>query len=448
MTSSPQPAAHSPGPGSGREGGEHESTHELTHETAAAVPEGPGNPSSGDSAEDVRPPTSPPAGDEVPRTAGSTAADPTAGAPATAGPDEQSWHRSGAAPAPSGAEVLQQAPQQQPQQTPQQAPLPAFPAAAPPPHPGPSGPPRPGAADPDEGHPHGRPPAPGADGYTSPLSMDRTHLGQALVSEWTKIRSVRSTLWTLGVMFVLTVGISSLVGWGLSTQERVELPVLSGGFFGLMLGQLCVVTLGVLVMTSEYSTGMVRSTFTACPRRTRVLTAKVLVFFTVSFTTTLAATALAAAVQAALLEGMPVFQTSQDTGLFPEGAVVDGRAFATGGEWLGATVGAALYVALLGLLSLAVGTLLRSSPGAITVMIGLVLVPFLVSLFLWAESVRTVGEKLREFSVLNGLSSLYRLPMVGNVAEGGSGWSLLWLLAAVTGAALIGAYVRIAFRDV
>jgi len=103
-------------------------------------------------------------------------------------------------------------------------------------------------------------------------------------------------------------------------------------------------------------------------------------------------------------------------------------------------------VALLGLLSLAVGALLRSTPGAITTMLGVVLLPFLVSLFLFGESVREFGEKLREYSVLNGLSSLFRLSMESD--GGGTGWPLLCLLAAVTLAALIGAYARISTRDV
>jgi ABC-type transport system involved in multi-copper enzyme maturation permease subunit len=294
--------------------------------------------------------------------------------------------------------------------------------------------PQPQAAWPSGGH-----------GYASPIPVKRTHLGHALASEWTKIRSVRSTVWTLAVMFALVVGIGVLTGLAIGSEEYASAPVLAGGFFGLMLGQLCVITLGVLVVTSEYSTGMIRTTLTACPQRARVLTAKALVFFLLSFVTTLVACTLTALVQAALVGGKPVSEYT-DPQVLNEETVAAGEAVASTGEWMGATVGAALYVALLGLLSLAVGTLLRSTPGAITAMLGVVLLPFIVSLFLFGESVREFGEKLREYSVLNGLSSLFRLSMESD--GGGDGWPLLGLLAAVTLAALIGAYARVSTRDV
>ncbi|WP_410536419.1 ABC transporter permease [Streptomyces sp. KL2] len=288
-------------------------------------------------------------------------------------------------------------------------------------------------------------PPPGSHVYASPIPVRRTHLGHAVASEWTKIRSVRSTVWTLAVMFVLVVGVGLLMALALGSQDGLGMPVLAGGFFGLMLGQLCVITLGVLVITSEYSTGMIRTTLTACPQRGRVLAAKALVFFLLSFTVTLVACTLTAFLQAAMIEGKPVPEYI-DPQMLNEETAAAGQAVASAGEWLGATVGAALYVALLGLLSLAVGTLLRSTPGAITTMLGLVLLPFIVSLFLFTESVREFGEKLREYSVLNGLSALFRIPFEGGSAD--TGWPLLWLLAGVTLAALLGAYARISTRDV
>ncbi len=314
--------------------------------------------------------------------------------------------------------------------TPQQNP--AVPPAPP------VGPPMPLPADPSSGGPGH------FSGYSSPIPVTRARLGHAIASEWTKIRSVRSTVWTLAVMFALVLGIGTLVALALGSQDTLELPVLSGGFFGLMFGQLCVITLGVLVITSEYSTGMIRTTLTACPSRARVLTAKAVVFFLLSFVTTLVACTLTALLHAAMIEGkrIPEYVGPE---LLNEESLATGEAVASAGEWLGATVGAALYVALLGLLSLAVGTLLRSTPAAITSMLGLVLLPFVVSLFLFTESTWKVGEKLREYSVLNGLSSLFRIPMEGDAT--GTGWPLLGLLAAVTAAALIGAYARISTRD-
>ncbi|GAA4683567.1 ABC transporter permease subunit [Streptomyces chumphonensis] len=275
-----------------------------------------------------------------------------------------------------------------------------------------------------------------------------THLGHAIASEWTKIRSVRSTIWTLAVMFALVVGIGLLTALALESGPYAELPVLGGGLFGMMLGQLAIITLGVLTVTSEYSTGMIRTTMTVCPKRTRVLTAKAIVFFALTFVMTLAATSLTALIHSAMLEGKPLSPYHDlNVGADPSQAVE--TATATSQQWLQATVGVSLFVALLGLLSLAVGTLLRSTPGGVTTMLGLVLLPFLISLFLMTESTRELGDALREYSMLNGLSTLYHMPFeFTEDASQVNGWPLLGLLAAVTAAALIAAYARISTRDV
>jgi hypothetical protein len=278
-------------------------------------------------------------------------------------------------------------------------------------------------------------------GYSSPIPIRRTHLGHALASEWTKIRTLRSTMWTLGVMFALVVGIGFLTALGLDGSGALQMPLLAGGLFGLMLGQICVITLGVLVITSEYGTGMIRTTLTACPSRGRVLIAKAIIFFVLSFTMTTVATGLTALIHSSMLGGRAPFEYAD----IPENSIVAGEVVASGSEWLGATVGAGLYVALLGLLSLAVGAMLRHSAGAITTMLGVVLLPLLLALFMVAEGLQDVREKLVEYSPLNGLASLYRIPMDGG---DGTGWHLLWFLAGVTAAALVAAYALLEKRDV
>ena len=93
-------------------------------------------------------------------------------------------------------------------------------------------------------------PGPPYPSYTSPIPVVRTHLGHALASEWTKIRSVRSTMWTLGVFVLLVIGIGLLTGaWSPATPARGpdgREPAARFGFFGLLLGSMCVITLGVL----------------------------------------------------------------------------------------------------------------------------------------------------------------------------------------------------------
>ncbi|MDJ0341515.1 ABC transporter permease subunit [Streptomyces sp. H10-C2] len=280
--------------------------------------------------------------------------------------------------------------------------------------------------------------------YTSPIPVQTTTLAHALKSEWTKIRSVRSTVWTISVMLAVVIGIGLLVTWAMSRSDYVGAPLLSGGLFGLMLGQLAVVTLGVLVVTSEYSTGMIRTTFTACPSRSRVLTAKVIVFFGLSFVTTTVACGITALINSAALSDQTAPSGAGDDAVM-RSSIEAGKVVANGGQWLGATVGAGLFVALLGLLSLAIGTLLRHSAGAITAMMGVVLLPFIMAIFMFADSMHSLREFLIKYSALNGLASMYRIPMDGGTS---TGWPGLGLLAVITAIALGGAYAVLAKRDV
>ncbi|MCX4234491.1 ABC transporter permease [Streptomyces ortus] len=256
--------------------------------------------------------------------------------------------------------------------------------------------------------------------YTSPIPITRTHLGHALTSEWTKIKSVRSTMWTLGVFLLLVVGIGLLVAGQTKDNDYADVPYTIPAFFGLILGQICLITLGVLVVSSEYGTGMIRTTFTASPQRHRVLTAKLLIFFVVAF----AVSALAIGFVGLITSGMH--------GGDPDNA------------WGGTVLKGALYVSLLGVLALAVGSMLRHSAGAITAMLGLVLVPAILPAFLMmSESLRTVGEKMLDYNAPNALAKIFELD-----SDNGTGGSQLLLLVGVTAAAIAGAYVLLERRDV
>ncbi|MFJ8541179.1 ABC transporter permease subunit [Streptomyces sp. NPDC093586] len=264
--------------------------------------------------------------------------------------------------------------------------------------------------------------------YTSPIPVVPTHLGHALASEWTKIRSVRSTMWTLGVFVLLVLGIGTLAGVVVasSSTDASGENALSLGFFGLLLGSMCVITLGVLTTASEYGTGMIRTTMTACPSRGRVLVAKAIVFFLVAFVVTLVSATLVALLHVALLE---------DHGTVPP----------TGEEWLKSTVGISLYIALLGLLSLAVGSVIRHSAGAITLMIGLVLAPLVIALFMFAQSLEDVRTALLEYSIPNQMSVFY----TNSLSESGpSGWDPLWIMIGATAVVFVGAYALLQRRDV
>ncbi|WP_155060618.1 ABC-2 transporter permease [Streptomyces blattellae] len=262
--------------------------------------------------------------------------------------------------------------------------------------------------------------------YTSPIPVIRTHLGHALASEWTKIRSVRSTMWTLGVFVLLVIGIGLAAGALVanSSDDLGDETPLSLGFFGLLLGTMCIITLGVLTTASEYGTGMIRTTMTACPSRGRVMAAKAIVFFAVAFGVTLVASSFVAFVQV--------------------GMVTEARD-PSGAEWLKGTVGVSLYIALLGLLSLVVGSIVRHSAGAITIMIGIVLAPLVIALFMFSPSLEDLRQALFEYSIPNQLSVFYSQSLTDT---GPSGWDPLWIVLGVTAAAFVGAYALLERRDV
>ncbi|WP_330235435.1 ABC transporter permease [Streptomyces sp. NBC_00566] len=264
-------------------------------------------------------------------------------------------------------------------------------------------------------------------GYSSPIPVTRTHLGHALASEWTKMKSVRSTVWTLGVFVLLVVGIGLLAAVAVrGAGELDRQSPLTLGFFGLLLGMMCVMTLGVLTTASEYGTGMIRTTMTACPSRGRVLAAKSIVFFVVAFVVTLATVSFVALLQTSMLES-------------------SGTRTPTGGEWLKATVGISLYIALLGLLSLLVGSMIRHSAGAITIMIGAVLAPLVIALFMNANSLEKVQQVLLEYSIPSQMGVFYDNTLSHS---GPSGWEPLWIMLGVTAAAFAGAYALLESRDV
>ncbi|WP_335935611.1 ABC transporter permease subunit [Streptomyces sp. PTD5-9] len=261
--------------------------------------------------------------------------------------------------------------------------------------------------------------------YASPITARPASFGDALAAEWTKIRSVRSTMWTLGVMTVLVIGLGVLVAVTLRLTDSLisDVPELSFGFFGVLLGSLCVITLGVLTITSEYGTGLIRATLTACPSRSRVLSAKAAVFFLLAFAVTTVSATAVAVVQASMLSGR--------------------RADAD--DWLRATVGVGLFIALLGLFSLAVGTLVRHSAGAITVMIGVVLLPLVLGMFMFTESLHGVQKALFTYSIPSLLSVLYDTSVSGS---GPTGWDPLWAMLGATAVAMAIAYVTLEKRDV
>ncbi|MFZ3472907.1 ABC transporter permease [Streptomyces sp. 4.24] len=281
---------------------------------------------------------------------------------------------------------------------------------------------------------------PAPQGYSSPLPATRPHLGHAVASEWTKLISVRSTMWTLGSLVLLVVGIGGAVILQTRDLDYEQMPFIAPSLFGLLVGQLSVMVLGVLTVTSEYGTGLVRTTFTAAPDRYRVLTAKYLVFGTAAFLTTAGSVALVG-LTASILHG------GSASGTHP------------GSEWVSGLLGS-FYVTLLGVLSLAIGALVRHSAGAIALMLGIVTLPPVIgAVFSIWEALAPVGRAMIQYNAPMALMQLFGLPADGGepaadatVAADGitapSSLSHLVLILLVTGAAVAASYVVTGRRDV
>jgi ABC-type transport system involved in multi-copper enzyme maturation permease subunit len=189
--------------------------------------------------------------------------------------------------------------------------------------------------------------------------------GRVAHAEWTKLRSVRSTVWSLILLVVLDLGFTVLITaatiaqWdNADPQTRARITadptvVILGS--GLNIGQLTICVLGVMVISSEYSTGMIRASLLAVPRRLPMLAAKCLVFGLV-----------------VLVGGVAVSLVS----FFVGAAIVHGKAPVSLGDpgVLRAVVGGGLYLTVLGLFALAIGAIVRNTAAAITGVIGFVLV--------------------------------------------------------------------------
>jgi ABC-type transport system involved in multi-copper enzyme maturation permease subunit len=185
-------------------------------------------------------------------------------------------------------------------------------------------------------------------------------------AEWTKIRSVRSTVWTLVVFVIVTVGITALIAWlteshwyGPRAASRDASAISDPVSFilgaGIGLGQLAICVLGVLVISSEYSTGVIRSSLLAVPHRLPMLAAKAVVFGLI----VLVAGEIVAF--GSFFVGSSILHAHVAVSLSGSGVARS-------------VVGAGLYLTVLGLLALAVGTLIRHTAGGISTIIGVVFV--------------------------------------------------------------------------
>jgi ABC-type transport system involved in multi-copper enzyme maturation permease subunit len=232
-------------------------------------------------------------------------------------------------------------------------------------------------------------------------------------------------MWTFIALVVVTVGISALLclavaaNWDdINAADRAQIEPVSQSLSGIFLGQMAIIVLGALTISSEYSTGGIRTTLTAVPQRLRLLAAKGLVLAVIAF-----AAGLVTMVPSFLL-GQAVLSTANagiEVSLGDPGV-------------LRAVIGGALYVAACGLLGFALGALLRHTAGAITAAVGLVFILPIVGNFLpgsWGDNVS---------KVLNAGGSIMNARPVDNQLDPWTGYlvfSLWWVVLLAIAAVLM-----------
>lgn len=248
----------------------------------------------------------------------------------------------------------------------------------------------------------------------------------ALRSEWTKIRTVRSTYVTLIVSFVVTVGLGAVVTavnnsqWhSMSASDQASFDPTSTSFAGVSLGQLALIVFGVLVVSNEYNTGMIRVSLAAVPRRSVLLLAK-------------AAVVTLLVVPVALLTAFVSFFLGQ--------ALLGSHHTTIGAHGvLRAVLGAALYLVLLTLLSLGVSFMLRKPVGSL----GL-LMPFFFLISPILSAVPKVKKVAHYFPDEAG-RQLATVHQSGSVPYGPGAAAVIAVLWAA--ACLLGGYALLRRRD-
>ncbi|MET7473268.1 ABC transporter permease subunit [Streptomyces sp. NPDC005648] len=250
---------------------------------------------------------------------------------------------------------------------------------------------------------------------------------RVLRSEWAKFWSLRSSWITLGVAVLLLIALGAIAsatyspdattgqppgpGSGSGTQDAVSLALLGSTFASLAVG-----VLGVLMSAGEYTTGMIRSTLSAVPRRLPVLWTKSAVIGLITLVATTIGALAAFQLGTLGLHGDAIAMSLGDDGV------------------LRSLVGAGLYLGLVAVFGVALGMLLRSSAGAIAVLVGILLIlPGLANL-LPDSWYNTINPYLPS----NAGSSIYHLHQAAHTLSPGAGLAVFtgWVALTLAGAAL------------
>ncbi|MEV4431466.1 ABC transporter permease [Streptomyces sp. NPDC049555] len=243
-------------------------------------------------------------------------------------------------------------------------------------------------------------------------------VGRVLRSEWTKIKSVRSTVWTLGVAIVVTVALSLLIS-ALTNRNFEDMPVRDKirfdptftSFAGMGLGQLALIVFGVLVVSNEYSTGMIRPSLAAVPQRGIFLFCKIVI---------------------AGLLALVIAMITSFAAFFAGQAMLGAHSTSLGEAGvLRAVIGGGLYMTLIAVFSMGVATMLRSPMLALGILMPFF---FLISAILGnVSATRKVGQYLPD----QAGQKVMQVVTTGSDAPygpwGGFTIMVLWVVAALAG---------------
>ncbi|MGW5372497.1 ABC transporter permease subunit [Streptomyces sp. NPDC004009] len=251
---------------------------------------------------------------------------------------------------------------------------------------------------------------------------------QVIRSEWTKLRSVSSTAWTLSLAVLVTIALGMLISaltrsqfGDMPVRDRLSFDATVVSFAGMTLGQLAMIVFGVLVVSGEYSTGMIRVSLAAVPRRGVFLFGKIAV-----------ATALA------LVVGMVTSFAAFFLGQAMLGSL---RTHIGDPGVLRAVIGGGLYMTLIAVFSMGVATMLRSPLLSLGILMPFF---FLVSNILGnVDATKKVGRFLPDQA---GSRIMQVVPRIGDDTPYGP-WGGLGIMALWVAAALAGGYVLLRRRD-
>lgn len=261
----------------------------------------------------------------------------------------------------------------------------------------------------------------------SPYRLSFAHLAHA---EWIKLVTLRSTWWSFGMVALISIGLSVLMAASLSaflgdagqmtvaeSNEQAVMVIL----FSTVLTQMLAVIIGTISVTGEYSTGMIRSTLTAAPKRISSLLAKALIVGLSLFVSTLVVFAVTALLTGPLLPTGALDLSDPGTSLMP-------------------ILGASFYLAIIAIVGVGLGFIIRNGPGALAASIGLVFVaPLLIGFFPQIPQLEWLHELASYLPSNAGQSLFLGYPMSGHAVDAAPAVLTLigWALVALVGGSAV-----------